>query len=247
MTQPLVVTFAGSGDAFGSDGRLQACFHVSRPQGSPFLIDCGATSLAGLKRLGISPSDIGTVFVSHLHGDHYGGLPFLILDGQFSRRTDPLTIAGPLGTEKRLSEAMEVFFPGSTSVQRRFDIKVTELSPGTAAEIDGIEVRTWEMIHPSGAPPLGFKLTVDSRTIAYTGDTGWSPSITELAAGADLFIAEAYYRDKAIPYHLRLADLIDHKDELKATRIVLTHMSVDMFEEAALPFDAAYDGYVVQL
>lgn len=247
MPQPLVVTFAGSGDAFGSDGRLQACFHITRSQGPPFLIDCGATSLTALKRLGIAPSDIGTVFVSHLHGDHYGGLPFLILDDQFSRRIGTLTVAGPPGIRKRLSEAMEAFFPGSTSVRRRFDTKVIELIPGTTTEVDGIEVRAWEMIHPSGAPPLGLKVTADGRTIAYTGDTAWSPSITELAAGADLFIAEAYYRDKAIPYHLQLADLIAHKDELAAERIVLTHMSPDMFEETSLPFDAAYDGYVIHL
>jgi ribonuclease BN (tRNA processing enzyme) len=43
------------------------------------------------------------VFVSHLHGDHFGGLPFLILDGQFSGRTEPLTVAGPPGTADRLA------------------------------------------------------------------------------------------------------------------------------------------------
>jgi ribonuclease BN (tRNA processing enzyme) len=247
LPHSLTVTFAGSGDAFGSGGRFQACFHVRRPEGAAFLIDCGATSLTALKRLGISPSTIGTVFISHLHGDHYGGLPFLILDGQFSRRRESLTIAGPPGTGKRLAEAMEVFFPGSTSVPRAFTVEVRELTPGGSETIDGIEVRAMEVLHPSGAPPLGLRLKVAGKTIAYTGDTAWSPVIGELSSGADLLIAEAYYREKAIPHHLRLSDLVAHEGDLKAQRVVLTHMSPDVLDNPPPPFEAAHDGYVIHL
>ena len=94
----VTVTFAGSGDAFGSGGRYQACIHLRAAGLAPVLLDCGATSLSALKACGLDPGEIGTVFVSHLHGDHFGGLPFLILDGQFSGRTSPLTVAGPPGT-----------------------------------------------------------------------------------------------------------------------------------------------------
>jgi ribonuclease BN (tRNA processing enzyme) len=95
MTAPghtaVTVTFAGSGDAFGSGGRYQACIHLQGRGGpGPVLLDCGATSLSALKHLGLDPGEIAAVFVSHLHGDHFGGLPFLILDGQFSHRTKSL-------------------------------------------------------------------------------------------------------------------------------------------------------------
>ena len=109
----VTVTFAGSGDAFGSGGRNQACIHVAGSGGGgPVLLDCGATSLTALRHLGLDPGEISTVFVSHLHGDHFGGLPFLILDGQFAHRTRPLTVAGPRGTGRRLTQAMECLFPG---------------------------------------------------------------------------------------------------------------------------------------
>jgi ribonuclease BN (tRNA processing enzyme) len=246
----VAVTFAGSGDAFGSGGRYQACIHLGVPGQSAVLLDCGATSLSALKACGLDPGEIGTVFVSHLHGDHFGGLPFLILDGQFSRRASPLTIAGPAGTAGRLRQAMETSFPGSSGVRRGFGVEVIELAPGSVSAVNGIEVTSWEVDHPSGAPPLALRLGVGSTTIAYTGDTAWTENLAEAADDADLLIAEAYYYDKAIPYHLRYTDLVTHRARLASRRIVLTHMSADMLARAGqgqLAFETARDGLVIQL
>ena len=171
----VTVTFAGSGDAFGSGGRLQACIHLQppRPQ-APVLLDCGATSLPALRRCGLDPGAIAGVFVSHLHGDHFGGLPFLILDAQFAGRTAPLAVAGPPGTGQRLAEAMECLFPGSSRVRRRFAVEVTELGPGGSATTAGARAQAFQASHPSGAPALILRLTLGGRIIAYTGDTAWT-------------------------------------------------------------------------
>ena len=91
------VRFLGSGDNFGSGGRFQACIHVDTGAFS-FLLDCGASSLIPMKRAGISSAAIGVILISHLHGDHFGGIPFFIIDAQLiSRRETPLLIAGPPG------------------------------------------------------------------------------------------------------------------------------------------------------
>jgi ribonuclease BN (tRNA processing enzyme) len=244
----VVVTFAGSGDAFGSGGRLQACIHLRRPGSAPVLLDCGATSLTALKRCGLNAGEIGAVVLSHLHGDHFGGLPFLILDGQFSRRTQPLTIVGPPGTRSRLQTALECLFPGSSLVRRRFAVDVAELAPGSALTVAGAQVTAFEAVHPSGAPALILRLALDGKVVAYTGDTAWTDAVTEAAAGTDLLIAEAYYRDKAVPYHLRLADLEAHRARLASRRIVLTHMSADMLGEAdRLGYECAADGMIVRI
>jgi ribonuclease BN (tRNA processing enzyme) len=71
----------GCGDAFGSGGRFHTCFHVSARVVS-FLVDCGASALIAMRRFGVDPNTIRTVLISHLHGDHFGGLPFLLLDAQ---------------------------------------------------------------------------------------------------------------------------------------------------------------------
>jgi ribonuclease BN (tRNA processing enzyme) len=245
----VVVTFAGSGDAFGSGGRFQACIHIRRPDpGAPVLLECGATSMTALKRCGLDPGEIRTVVVSHLHGDHFGGLPFLILDGQFSRRTGPLTILGPPGTRSRLEAAMECMFPGSSQVRRQFVVDVVEIAPGSVRSVEGIEVTAWKAEHPSGAPALVLRLALDGRVIAYTGDTAWTDSIIEAAARADLLIAEAYYRDKDVPYHLRLADLDAHRANLTSERIVLTHMSDNMLAaEDQLGYQCAGDGMTLRI
>lgn len=243
----VTVTFAGSGDAFGSGGRSQACIHV-RPEGhDPVLLDCGATSLSALKRAELEPGEITAVFISHLHGDHFAGLPFLILDGQFSRRTSSLTVAGPPGIGQRLNETMECLFPGSTSVRRRFDLCLVELEPGTETTLAGATVTAWEVDHPSGAPPLALRLEVGGKTIAYSGDTSWTDALVDCAAEADLFIAEAYFWDKDVPHHLRYADLEANRGRLSAKRVVLTHMSADMLAREDSIFETAYDGMTLRL
>ena len=138
------VQFIGSGDAFGSGGQLQTCL-LLRGAHTPLLIDCGASSLIGMKRLGIDPSTIAAIVLTHLHGDHFAGVPFLILDGQFSGRSTPLMIAGPQGTRERVERAMEVLFPGSTTVSRRFRVDYVELADGGTITVGPAKVTAFEV------------------------------------------------------------------------------------------------------
>lgn len=244
------VTFVGSGDAFGSGGRLQACILVDDGRNPLTLLDCGATSLVGLKRLGIDPSRIETAFVSHLFVDHFGGLPHLILDGQFNRRTRPLIVVGPLGAGERLVQAMDLMFPGSSTTSRRFPLDIIELAgDAQPVEIGSAVVRAWQVNHGmTGGPFLAFRITLGERTIAYTGDTAWTDALVAVADDADVLIAESYYWDKPVPFHLRHADLVAHRGELTSRRIVLTHMSGDMLEHAGqTPFELAHDGLVLDI
>lgn len=245
------MTFAGSGDAFGSGGRHQACIHVRGPGGAaPVLLDCGATSLPALRRSGLDPGEITAVFVSHLHGDHFGGIPFLILNGQFAGRASPLTVIGPPGTTRRLAGLMEDMFPGSWRARRRFAVDVAELRPGAAVTAAGVQAEGFGADHPSGpdGPALALRLTLGPTVIGYTGDTAWTDALIDVAAGADLLIAEAYHRDKAVPYHLRYADLVAHERQLASRRIVLTHMSADMLDHLdEVRFETARDGLVLHV
>ena len=109
-------TFVGSGDAFGSGGRFNTCFHVATEH-TRFLIDCGASSLIAMKRLGIDRAAIDLVLLTHFHADHFGGLPFFLLDAQLvAKRTRPLTIAGPPGLRAWCERIFAATFPGERTL-----------------------------------------------------------------------------------------------------------------------------------
>ncbi|GAA0936165.1 MBL fold metallo-hydrolase [Nonomuraea longicatena] len=243
------VTMAGAGNAFGDGGLLQSCVHV-QPAGADgaLLIDCGASALSGLKRLGLDPGDVAVVAVSHLHGDHFGGLPYLILDGQFSRRLRPLHLVGPPGLGERLEQAMEVLFPGSTAVTRRFAVRVHEVAPGSRVEVEGCGVQAFEADHAAGAVALALRVEVGGRTIGYSGDSAWTDTLIEVADGADLFVCEAYTFDRPVRYHLHVPDLLARLGELRCGRLLLTHAGPQVLaRRAELGLELAEDGMVVEL
>lgn len=241
------VQFLGSGDAFGSGGRFQTCFLLRGSDGS-VLIDCGASSLIAMKRFGVDPLEIGWVLLSHLHVDHFGGVPFLILDGQFSRRTRPLVVAGPPGLRARLEAAMEVGFPGSTTVERRFATELIELPERVATAVGPAAVTPFEVAHASGAPSYALRVAYGGKVITYSGDTEWTDSLIEAAQDADLFICEAYFFNKKIKFHLDYQTLREHRHRLTCRRLILTHMSQDVLKRLnEVEFDYAMDGQVVEL
>src|SRR5215470_1591252 len=99
----VTVRFVGSGDSFGSGGRFQTCILVDGPA-SRFAIDFGASSLIALAQQGIDPNSVDVILLSHLHGDHCAGVPFLLIDAMLgSKRTRPLTIAGPRDLARRMA------------------------------------------------------------------------------------------------------------------------------------------------
>ena len=240
--------FIGCGDALGSGGRGNTCFHVTG-DGVNFLIDCGASSLPALKRFDVISDGIDLILITHFHGDHFGGLPFFLLDAQFTRRTRPLVIAGPQGIETRLAQVMEAMFEHSSKTKQRFDLSVVALNPEESRTFGAVKVTPYPVVHgESGGPFLAYRIEAEGRVITYSADTEWTEALIPAAREADLFIAEAYYYDKIVKNHLSLTTLEAHLSEINARRLILTHMSDDMLGRLdALAYSTASDGLVVEL
>ena len=245
------LTVVGCGDAFGSGGRAQSCYWLE-VAGLTLCLDFGATSLNALRRLGRDPRDIDVVVLSHLHGDHFGGLPFLMLDGQFDgRRERPLTIVGPLGTRARVELLLEVFFAGSASNRWRFPFEIVDLPCGQPWQLGMLEIVTAEVVHPSGAPATAIRLAAEGKVLAFSGDTAWTEALVPICREADFVIMECYVFRGRVPNHLDFPTIEANRAAIAAKRTMLTHLGraalghVGEMEEAG--YLVAHDGLEIDI
>jgi ribonuclease BN (tRNA processing enzyme) len=251
ICRPMRLTIIGCGDAFGAGGRLQTSFHV-RTGSSSVLIDCGTSTLIGMRRLGLDPAEIDAVFVSHLHGDHFGGLPWLLIDAEFViKRTRPLLVFGPRGIEARFRTLAEAVYPAVTTGEGTFQFTFVEYEERAPVEIAGISVTPFEVHHPSGAPPYALRFALEGKVVAFTGDTGWVDALYDVARGNDLFITECFQYDVVMPIHLDYQTIDANYAKLGAKRVLLTHMSEAMLEKMGLVdgsrYLIAHDGMTLDL
>ncbi|MBN1829915.1 MAG: MBL fold metallo-hydrolase [Deltaproteobacteria bacterium] len=244
----LSLKFLGTGDAFGHGGRLQPCLFVRSAETS-FLVDCGASAMVSLNRFSVDSRQIKMILLSHLHGDHFGGIPFFMLEAQLvAKRTEALVIAGPPGLEERISGAMDIFFPGAAGVKRSFETQFIELAPGEAWAFRDVNVTPGSIDHPSGSPAYAYRLSCCGRVMAYTGDGQWNDSLTPLLRDADVLVAESYFYEKEVKYHLNYKTLMSRMGELAPRRAILVHMSADMLGRIGdLELEGAFDGMNIDL
>jgi ribonuclease BN (tRNA processing enzyme) len=241
--------FVGSGDAFGSGGRFNTCFHVVAGELN-FLIDCGASSLVAMKGLGIDRNAIDLIVLTHYHADHCGGVPFFILDAQFvAKRTRPLTIAGPPPIKEWFPRQMEAAFEGSFLSPRKFEVSLVELGPDRPWHFRDAEIRSVRVRH--GLPPEsyhGYRITIDGKVLAFSGDTEWTDSLIELGRDADLFVSEAYVYNRPVQMNLAYQQLTEKLPLIRPKRLIITHMSEDMLRRGdAIAHETARDGLIVEI
>lgn len=248
QTHAVELRFLGTGDAFGSGGRLHTSTLV-RSRGGDVLVDCGPSVLAALRREALDPNAIDAIVLTHLHGDHFAGVPFLLMDGHYAAgRTKPLLIAGPAGVEAAVSRALEVLFPGSGDLAMRFAVTYREWQAGDPTTAGPARVTPVPVRHSANLPCFGLRVEVGGRVLAFSGDTEWVDSLVDLSAGADLFVCECSGYETAPAHHLDFVTLARHRSELNCRRLILTHMGEDMLSRVGeLPFDAARDGLVLRI
>jgi ribonuclease BN (tRNA processing enzyme) len=224
------LTILGSGDAFSSGGRLPSCYLLER-SGAAFLLDCGPAILPALKAAKLTSNAFSHIFISHLHGDHMGGLPFLLLDAIFpAARSDPLTLVGPPGLEARFRLACEVMYPGSLDMPRKFKLNFIELDKEVRAEFEtlGVALTAYVVQHFSGSPSYAFRFEADGKVFAFSGDSGWVENIVRAGHNADLYLIECYEYDFKLNMHMDYLTIAENFDTIGAGKLLLTHMSEGM-------------------
>ncbi len=237
------VQFIGCGDAFGTGGRFNTCFLVTASKSS-FLIDCGATSLVALKKFNHDPNKIDAIFLTHLHGDHFAGVVFFLMDARYlGERQRPLIIAGPKGVKQRVVETMELLYPGCWDKETTFKTLFVELTEGHHQSINSVGVFPYQAKHLQDGNDFILRFDVDDKVITYSGDTGWTDALIPATEKADLFICESFYYDQKCEFHLDYDTIRDKRAQLNAKYLVLTHLGPEaLSRQNEIAFQIAFDG-----
>jgi ribonuclease BN (tRNA processing enzyme) len=244
------VTVLGAGDAFASKGRFQAGYVISGG-GLQILMDAGPTLLPSMKRLGLSPGDIDVVLISHLHGDHFGGLPFLILEYLYETpRRRPLTLAGPPHLEERTWALFHTMYPESETAELARLLDFVVLEPARTRQVTtALQVQTIRTPHTVNDISLAFRISLGGKAVVYSGDTGWTDDLITLSAEADLFLCECTYFDQpSLDFHISYRHFMTQRHRLSARRLVLTHIGREVLEhESEIALETANDGMVIEI
>jgi ribonuclease BN (tRNA processing enzyme) len=179
----LKLAFLGTGAAFSVE-RYNGAFVVD----GRLLMDAGAPLLPHLHRLGIEPSAIDAVLLTHFHGDHILGLPPFLLHRAFVNPR-PLPILGPPGVAQKVDALQELCW-GDEWPEFRRRAQVSYVEAGSAGEIAGVPYETVLLKH-GGRIVTGYRLRLGDRVLAYSGDTEGTDELDDLVRGADVAVVEA--------------------------------------------------------
>ncbi len=242
------VTVLGAGDAFCNGGRRHSAYLVEAPE-TCFLLDCGTTTLLALKSLGIPAERIDFVAISHLHGDHFGGLPFLFLEYIYENpRSRPLTIVGPPGTEERVRTLHATMYRELSKRPCCFDVRFRELVPQQRTALSGVQLLPFRVPHQERDISFGYRVETDDRALLYSGDCGWNEDLVRYSHGTDLFICECCYFQTEISFHISYPKIAQEQHRLGCRRLLLSHIGREVLERLdEVSLECAYDGMVVEI
>lgn len=242
------VTFLGSGDAFSAGGKHQAGY-LLQAEDSSTLLDCGVTTLKSLKTHNIDADIVDRVLISHLHGDHFGGLPFLFLEYLYEKhRQRPLEIVGPPGTEARVWDLFRAMYKETSAKPLTFEPRFVELQPSQTAEFGPLRVEPFRVPHQEREISLGYRVHLHGRSVLYSGDTGWSEELIRYSENTDLFICECCYFETRLPIHLDYPRLAQEQHRFQSRRLILTHLGREVLSKPdQVELELAHDGLVVSL
>jgi len=242
------IQLLGTGDAFCSGGRFQTCFLAKVPDYC-FLIDFGATSLLAMKSRSIDSNLIDGIIISHFHGDHFGGLPYFLLDANFTKqRTKTLTIVGPPGVAVRVGEMTTALYPGVDLNSLSFEILYIEFMENEQISLGPLELKAIPVQHVPESHPHGLRIKYQDTTLAFSGDTGWTDNLFSIADGADLFICECNFFSTEMPSHMNYQRIMTEKNNFKCKRIILSHLGPEMLDNLeSCTIECSEDGLTIEI
>jgi ribonuclease BN (tRNA processing enzyme) len=213
------LTIVGCAGSAPGPSSPASCYLVQH-EGFTLVVDLGSGSFGALQAL-VDPTEVDAVYLSHLHADHcLDAAPFVVWH-RYSGRSDgrAVPLYAPVGADRRLAMAYD---PDGGPIDDVFD--VTAIGPGSWT-LGPFEVTTARTAHPVEC--YAVRLAAGGRSLVYTGDTGPSDAVVELARGADVLLSEAAYApgpDLPPGLHLTGRQAGEHAAAAGVGRLLITHV-----------------------
>jgi len=215
----------GCGDAFASLGEYHSA-HLVHCEGKNILLDCGVTILHSMHAYQIDPLAIDVIVVSHFHGDHIGGFPFLLLKNVYQlNRTKPLLIFGPVGLRERLRVLIEAMYPGNgDKMLSQAYLSIQELSPNEKLNMDGLDIHLFKVDHGNSEEACGISILKEDFKFVYSGDTSMSDILINELSDANMALLECCSVEP-LKGHMCQKDIDWISDNMKIEKVFICHQS----------------------
>jgi ribonuclease BN (tRNA processing enzyme) len=239
------LTVVGCSPAWPNPGGAQSGYLLEAPGTGRLLLDCGPGVLARLRLHDDWPL-VDAIAITHFHLDHWGDLvPWVwgALAGPGATREKPELLAPPGGRE-RLADLAVRLGGWENMFEQVFSIR--EFAEGVPTDVAGFEFQALQVPHYR-LEAYGFRISSDGHSLSYSGDSGPSDRLAELARDTDLFVCEATLLDgeSDIRGHLTLGEAEAAFEESGAHRMLVTHRPKERPTDGL--HELAYEGLEIVL
>lgn len=234
----LKIVILGSGNAFGHSNQFQSCHYVEFEEKYKILLDCGPTILQSLQLAEINIDDLQYLLISHLHGDHLAGIPFLLLHYKYvlQRLNNPLQIIGPFGLKEQLENLIKGNYPEALTKEDNL-YQVQELQVQEEKILwDKIKIKGFEAHHIPNA--FGYVLQKDDIKVIYSGDNEFNVDQMKEFSKGTVLVHELTTMNSTAGGHTSWELLQKHIDEIliHVSKVIAVHTGSDVRNEPESTF-----------
>lgn len=212
------VTFFGTGEAFDENTPAASILIQSETK---LLLDCGYSSPPQIWKYTKDPNFIDAIFISHLHSDHYFGLPPLLKRMVEEKRKKTLTIVCYKGEKKKIIQVLNFGYRGIQK-NSQYPINFIEVKPTQKIKYDELFLSFAPTIH--SIPNLAIRVAKGNISISYSGDGLITKKSEDLYIKSHLLVHDGYLFDRQSNAHSNMKQVVDMCQKQKIKKVAFTHI-----------------------